>query len=61
LFVVPPSGGTIFVCRGRGFRYDNYREAILRAVAERYYPMPDWLERIAEPSPLVRRYELQEQ
>jgi hypothetical protein len=53
-------GGTIFVCRGHGFRYDNYRETILRPVAERYYPMPDWLERIAEPSPFVRRYELQE-
>jgi len=53
-------GATIFVCRGRGFRYDVYRENILRPVAERFYPTPDWLVGLAEPSPFVRRYGLQE-
>lgn len=53
-------GGRIFVCRGRGFRYDVYRETVLRAVAENYYRMPAWLERISGPSPFVLRYGLQE-
>jgi hypothetical protein len=53
-------GARIYVCLGRGFRYDIYREAVLRPAAERYYPALAWLERISGPAPFVARYGLRE-
>ena len=42
---LPVRDTTFTVLLGRNFRYDVYREAVLRPVADHYYRMPAWLAR----------------
>lgn len=53
-------GARLYACLGRGFRYEVYREVVLRPAAERFYRMPAWLERMSGPPPFVLRYGLRE-
>jgi hypothetical protein len=52
-------GARFFVLLGERFTYAAYRERVLQIVADRYYRMPAWLQRIAAPSFFLERYELQ--
>jgi len=44
------------VVLGRGFRFDVYREQVLRRISEAYYTKPAWLEKIAAPCFFRTRY-----
>jgi hypothetical protein len=53
-------GARFRVLLGQGFRYDVYREQVLRPVAERYYRMPAWLRPFSKRSYFLERYNLEE-
>ena len=52
-------GVTFWVLLGEGFDYGVYREQVLQTIADRYYRMPPWLQRIAAPSYFCERYGVQ--
>jgi len=43
---------------GKGFRYADYRELVLRPVAENYYTLPDWLKRFSGSCYFCEKYDL---
>ncbi len=43
---------------GQGFRYEAYRESVLKPAAARFYVMPTWLARFSPPADFVVRYQL---
>lgn len=49
-------GATFNLVLGRGFKFDVYRENVLRNVVERYYTAPRWLTRYSPPADFVERY-----
>jgi len=46
---------------GEGFRYNDYRELVLRPVAENYYTLPDWLKRFSGSCYFCEKYDLCEE
>jgi len=46
---------------GEGFRYRDYRELVLRPVAENYYTPPDWLKRFSGSCYFCEKYDLCEE
>ncbi|HEY3490580.1 MAG TPA: glycosyltransferase family 39 protein [Candidatus Deferrimicrobiaceae bacterium] len=42
---VSVEGAMFHLVMGRGFRYDRYRDVVLRQVLDRYYAVPGWLPR----------------
>ncbi len=51
-------GATFTLLLGRGFKYDVYRETVLREIGRRYYTAPAWLLRLSPPGDFIQRYEL---
>ncbi|MGH7945212.1 MAG: hypothetical protein ACREF9_09405, partial [Opitutaceae bacterium] len=52
-------GARIALALGRGFKFAAYRDAVLRKVAQEYYPIPAWLAHWSQPAPFITRYGLQ--
>lgn len=53
---LPVRGASFRLVLGRGFRFGEYRDAVLHPIALRYYSMPAWLSAWAEPSFFFVRY-----
>jgi 4-amino-4-deoxy-L-arabinose transferase-like glycosyltransferase len=51
-------GATFTLLLGRGFKYEVYRETVLREIGRRYYTAPEWLLRLSPPGDFIRRYDL---
>jgi hypothetical protein len=52
------AGARFYVILGDRFNYAVYREQVLQEIADRYYRMPAWLQKIAAPSFFLERYGL---
>jgi hypothetical protein len=51
-------GAHFVVFVGEGFRYADYRELVLRPVAEMYYSLPPWLKRFSGSCYFCEKYDL---
>jgi len=51
-------GATFGIFIGEGFRYADYRELVLRPVAQDYYTLPDWLKPVAGSCSFCEKYDL---
>jgi hypothetical protein len=58
--VIDVRGGRISLVLGRGFKFQAYRDAVLRPIAAEYYRMPGWLAPWSRPAPFVARYGLEQ-
>ena len=51
-------GASFIVFVGEGFRYADYRELVLRPVAEDFYALPEWLKRFSGSCYFCEKYDL---